>query len=204
MNKRRLALPTLTALATLLLCACASPPPIKPVSYVALLESPDGTTGKIVITGKLGQQHIDRAKLAAPLDGSQPPAPISDAKLQQDFGAALAARPLLPERFLLYFESGGAMLTAESAALLPKVVDSVAKRPGADVSIIGHSDTLGKAEANAALALKRAQSVAELLKEKGLKAAALNIESHGEANLLVKTPDETPEPRNRRVEVSIR
>lgn len=176
----------------------------KPVSYAALLKSPDGTTGKIVITGKQGEQLIDKAKRAAPLDGSQPPAPISDEKLQQDFGAALAARPLLPERYLLYFESGGAVLTAESAALLPKIVDSAAQRPGVDVSIIGHSDTVGKAEVNAALALKRAQSVADLLKDKGLKAAALSIESHGEANLLVKTLDETAEPRNRRVEVSIR
>lgn len=199
MNPRKLILPTVMAA---LLGACASPP--KPVSYAALLENPDGTTGKIVVKGSKGEQLIDTAKTAAPLDGSQPPAPISDEKLKQDFGAALAARPLLPERYLLYFESGGAVLTADSAALLPKIVASVTNRPGVDVSIIGHSDTVGKAEANTALALKRAQAIADLLKEKGLKAAALSVESHGESNLLVKTPDETPEPRNRRVEVSIR
>jgi outer membrane protein OmpA-like peptidoglycan-associated protein len=116
----------------------------------------------------------------------------------------MAARPLPPERFLLYFESGGAVLTPASAALLPQVVAEAARRPGVDVSIIGHSDTVGKAEANAELALRRAQAIADQLREKGLQATALNVESHGEANLLVKTPDETPEPRNRRVEVSIR
>lgn len=199
MNTHSLILPLLAAA---LLGACASPP--KPVSYAALLESPDGTTGKIVIQGAKGEQLIDKAKHGARLDGAQVPAPVSDEKLKQDFGAAMAARPLLPERFLLYFESGGAVLTAESAALLPKIVDNVAKRPGVDVSIIGHSDTVGKAEANTVLALKRAQTVAEQLKDKGLKASALSIESHGEANLLVKTSDEAPEPRNRRVEVSIR
>jgi len=193
----------ISTIAAALLSACATPPP-KPVSYAALLESPDGTTGKIVIKGGKGEQVIDKAKNAAPLDGSQAAAPVNDEKLKLDFGAAMAARPLLPERFLLYFESGGAVLTADSTALLPKIVASAAKRPGVDVSIIGHSDTVGKAEANAALALKRAQAVGDLLKDSGLKAAALSIESHGEANLLVKTPDETPEPRNRRVEVSIR
>lgn len=192
----------LPVLAIALLAGCASPP--KPDSYVALLESPDGTTGKLVVKGGKGEQWIDTARHAAPLDGSQPAAPVSDEKLKQDFGAALAARPLLPERFLLYFASGGAVLTAESAALLPRIVESVTRRPGVDVSIIGHSDTVGKAETNTALALKRAQTIADLLKEKGFKAAALSVESHGEANLLVKTPDETPEPRNRRVEVSIR
>jgi outer membrane protein OmpA-like peptidoglycan-associated protein len=46
--------------------------------------------------------------------------------------------------------------------------------------------------------------VAEMLKEKGLKARELTVESHGERNQLVKTPDNTQEPRNRRVEVSVR
>lgn len=192
----------LPVIAAALLGACASPP--KPVSYAALLENPDGSTGKIVVKGSKGEQLIDQAKSGAPLDGSQPAAPVSEEKLQRDFGAAMAARPLLPERFLLYFDSGGVILTTESAALLPKIIDSVTRRPGVDVSIIGHTDTLGKAEANAVLALKRAQAIADLLKGKGLQAAALSIESHGESNLLVKTPDETPEPRNRRVEISIR
>jgi outer membrane protein OmpA-like peptidoglycan-associated protein len=87
---------------------------------------------------------------------------------------------------------------------LPKIVESAAKRPGVDVSIIGHTDTAGKADINEGLALQRALATADLLKAKGLKADALSVESHGERNLLVKTPDETPEPRNRRVEISIR
>lgn len=202
MSLRKLILPATIATLAALLGACASPP--KPVSYVALLESPDGTTGKIFVSGSKGAQMIDKAKTAAPLDGSQPAAAVSDEKLKQDFGAAMAARPQFPERFLLYFESGGAVLTAESIALLPKIIDSAARRTGVDVSIIGHSDTVGKAEANVALALKRAQAIADLLKEKGLKVTALSVESHGESNLLIKTPDETPEPRNRRVEVSVR
>jgi len=47
-------------------------------------------------------------------------------------------------------------------------------------------------------------SVADMLKEKGLKARELTVESHGERNPLVKTPDNTQEPKNRRVEVSVR
>jgi len=30
------------------------------------------------------------------------------------------------------------------------------------------------------------------------------VASHGEADLLIKTKDNTPEPRNRRVEISVR
>jgi outer membrane protein OmpA-like peptidoglycan-associated protein len=32
----------------------------------------------------------------------------------------------------------------------------------------------------------------------------IEVASHGEADLLVHTPDETPEPRNRRVDITVR
>ena len=190
----------LSAVALSGLSGCAS----KPVSYVVLLESPDGTTGKVVVKGKKGEQMIDKAHYAAPMDGSTPSAPVDEAKFTRDFHDAMAARPAMPEHFLLYFESGGTKLTPESVAALDKIIDTASKRPAVDMSVIGHTDTPGKAELNEALALKRAASVADQLKQKGLKVQALSVESHGERNLLVQTPDDTPEPRNRRVEVSIR
>jgi outer membrane protein OmpA-like peptidoglycan-associated protein len=52
--------------------------------------------------------------------------------------------------------------------------------------------------------LKRATSVRNLLTEAGLDASTIDVTSLGEADLLVKTPDETPEPRNRRVEIAVR
>ena len=173
-------------------------------SYVVLLENPDGSTGAVVVKGAKGEQVIDQARQGAAVDGSAKPAAVAEADIQRDFSSAMAARPLLPERFLLYFESGGAQLTAESNALLPKVIENAAKRPAVDVSIIGHTDTQGRADQNEALALKRAQAIAELIKKKGLKVHALSVESHGERNLLIKTADETSEPRNRRVEISLR
>jgi outer membrane protein OmpA-like peptidoglycan-associated protein len=188
----------LACLAALMLGGCAQK------SYVALLESPDGTTGQVIVKSNRGEQVISTARQGAPLDGSSPPAPVDEAKLKKDFAEAMAARPLPPDHFQLYFESGGAILTAESAAMLPKIVEAASRRPAVDISVIGHTDTAGKAELNEALALKRANAVADMLKAQGLKAHALAVESHGERNLLVKTPDETAEPRNRRVEISIR
>ena len=43
-----------------------------------------------------------------------------------------------------------------------------------------------------------------LLRQQGLNLAALVVESHGERNLLVPTPDNVDEPRNRRVEITLR
>lgn len=202
---------TATAIAFTLACAllvsgCASPPPPppKPVSYVVLLENPAGGTGRVIVTGNKGQQTLSAANTGANMDGSQVAKPVDAAQFDKDFSATLAARPMLPAQYFLYFETGGVSLTPESQALLQTIITDVTKRPAADVSIIGHTDTVGKAEINEAIALKRAQAISELLQQKGMQPFALTVASHGKRNLLVATPDETPEPRNRRVEVSVR
>lgn len=189
----------LPAIAVALLAGCATKS-----SYVVLLPDPDGKVGAVVVKGKEGEQVITKAGEGAPLDGSKPAAPVDPAKIKEDFAVVMAARPPLAAHYQLYFESGGVALTAESSALLPKILSEARNRAAADVSIIGHSDTVGPADINQALALTRAQSIADMLATQGLSALAIKVESHGESNLLVKTPDETPEPRNRRVEITIR
>ena len=184
--------------AAAVLAGCASP------SYVVLLEDPQGGVGKVTVNGKNGTQLIDRAMYAAALDGAQPAEPVDVRRFEADFASVLAARPVLPRSYLLYFQTGGADLTPESQELLATILDDVQRRPVADVSVIGHTDTVGNAEANEALGLKRAQGIADVLAQRGLQAYALSVESHGERNPLVPMPDETEEPRNRRVEVSVR
>ncbi|GAB4213308.1 MAG: hypothetical protein Fur007_07220 [Rhodoferax sp.] len=194
-------LPALVGLAIgLVLVGCAN----KPVSYLTLLENPDGTTGKVHIRGNKGEQLVDKAMHGAPLDGSQPAAPVDPVTFQQDFGDAISARPLPPVLFHLYFESGGGQLTPQSEALLPQIKSLIASRPGVDLSIIGHTDTVGNPQDNEKLGLLRAQLVSKLLKIQELAPDAMHVESHGETNPLIPTPDETPEPRNRRVDVSVR
>ncbi len=181
-----------------LLGACASP------SYVVLLPDADGGTGKVEVRGNKGTQVLAVASQGADLDGATPPYAVSAERLREDFGAAFAARPEPAEQFQLYFDSGGATLTAESEALIPGIMAAVLRRPAVDISIIGHTDTVGAADQNQELALTRARAIADRLIAGGLKALAISVESHGESNLLVKTPDETPEPRNRRVEITVR
>lgn len=194
--RTRLSLGTLALSA--LLGACAGPG-----SYVALLPSPDGSVGQVTVTGAQGAQTLTQANTGAALNGGKLPFDVSAEQLQRDFGAAMAARPALPEQFMLYFERGSE-LTAESNVQLDKVLARAKARTSVDMSVIGHTDTQGKAEANEALALQRANAMAARLRELGLADAVLVVESHGERNLLVKTPDEVAEPRNRRVEITLR
>lgn len=174
-----------------------------PGSYAVLLPSPDGSVGKIAVQGTGGTQVLTQAMTGAGIDGGKPPFEVTQEQLTRDFGPAMAARPALPEQFMLYFDQGS-QLTAESQALLQRVLERARARTSLDISVIGHTDTQGSAETNESLALKRATTMAEQLKQLGLQDAVLTIESHGERNLLVKTPDDTAEPRNRRVEITLR
>jgi peptidoglycan-associated lipoprotein len=192
---------------------CATPPqPIAeapvaqaPKSYVVLMENTDGSVGRLAVTGAKGEVLLDKARTGVDLDGAVgKPYAVDENRINRDFGEAIAAQPPLPVSFMLYFKAGGTVLTDESQALIPAILDAARNHPAADVSVIGHTDTMGGGEANEKLGLQRAQWVAEVIKKAGLRVQDLTIVSHGERNLLVATPDNTPEPKNRRVEITVR
>lgn len=198
------------ALASVLLLAGCAPkyyvsrlpcePAPKP-SYVVLIPSPDGTVGKVLVKGPQGEQLLTQAGQAESLDGR--PLQVDNQQLTEDFGAARAAQPKIPARFVLYFKSGN-ILTAESDAEIPKIIAEAKARPAVDITVMGNTDTLRSAAYNEELGLKRAKKIAELLRQRGLTANTVTVESRGETNLLVNTPDETYEPKNRRCEISVR
>jgi peptidoglycan-associated lipoprotein len=94
-------------------------------------------------------------------------------------------------------------LAPESEVFLPEVFRTVRDRGALDISVIGHTDTIGTRDYNYQLSLRRARKVADLLAKQGVDRNILDIESHGEDNLLIKTGDQVREPRNRRVEITV-
>lgn len=125
-------------------------------------------------------------------------------RIARDFSAALAAQPALPQRFQLYFKIGSVELTEESEQAIDQVFETIRQRGPSAVSVIGHTDTLSGPRWNEQLGLSRAQAVAEMLRKRHIDVIDLRVSSHGERNLLIKTRDGVSEPRNRRVEVSVR
>jgi outer membrane protein OmpA-like peptidoglycan-associated protein len=70
--------------------------------------------------------------------------------------------------------------------------------------VTGHTDTTGNARTNVELGLRRANVVRSMLVRTGLSTLMIDVRSHGEAELLVPTGDNVSEPRNRRVEITVR
>jgi outer membrane protein OmpA-like peptidoglycan-associated protein len=65
--------------------------------------------------------------------------------------------------------------------------------------VAGHTDTVGAAAYNVKLSQRRAQAIAAWFRRRGLR-IPIFFEGFGEHAPLVATPDQTDEPRNRRVD----
>ncbi len=173
-----------------------------------LLEEEDGSVGAITVENEAGSQTIDQARVSTRVASATaaPSAPeeISQEEIDKTWGATLKASPLKPRSFLLYFISGTNILTEASRRQLPDIVDSIKEFAAPEVSVVGHTDRTGSAEVNARLALERAETIRDSLVQAGLDPNLVEVDSHGESNPVVPTADGVAEPKNRRVEVTVR
>lgn len=186
------------------LAACAEPRLSDNLFIV--LPNDDGSVGQITVSDGTNTTVLNTPLAAAQLDrkGKLKPAEVTDADVKTIFQSALTAQPVLPHRFILYFERDSDNLTADSKAAFENVFADVAKRPAPTVEVIGHTDTVGEQGYNARLSLERANAVRDLLVGRGIKAEVIVTAGRGELDLLVKTADEAAEPKNRRVEITVR
>jgi outer membrane protein OmpA-like peptidoglycan-associated protein len=122
-------------------------------------------------------------------------------ELQELFGETLEASKVERYHFVLYFDD--LKLNKKSQAKLKEIVTDIKSIDNAFIKIVGHTDTLMSVEENYKVGLERAQYVANLIKKSGVKYLKMDVTSFSELDLAVKTPDETKEPLNRRVEIFI-
>jgi OOP family OmpA-OmpF porin len=104
----------------------------------------------------------------------------------------------------IVFRTGSTDLTPAAASTLSKLGKALSNPSlaGYRFRIEGHTDTVGTKEENQALSQARAEKVASYLEHDfGVAADRLQPVGMGEEGLLVETPDQTAEPRNRRVHV---
>lgn len=193
---RRVAVAGLAAL----LVACAGPK-----ESVVLLPSPTGQDTAVSVTQGSRQVLLTQPYAAARLTRSGPEAFATDAKeVQARYGTALAAQPLPPTQFTLFFIENKDEFTEESKKIIDSVFAEIARRPVPDVLVIGHTDTVGNDAANDALSRQRAEVVRNAFVARGLGADKMTAIGRGKRDLAVPTGDGVSEARNRRVEILVR
>lgn len=179
-----------------------------PRNYVVLLDNPGGGSGQVIVSNEKGRQTLDKSGTATAINRrSRPPSSpwlLQVEKIQEVFARAFGARPGRFIMFTIYFKSGGTEIAAESNAQYRAMLAEIQKRPGVDATVAGHADRAAAPSLNEIVALRRAYKIRDALVAAGLPIERIEMDSFGESRPAVPTPDEVPELRNRRVEVTVR
>lgn len=180
-----------------LLVGCAS-------ERVVLLPSADGRPSAVIVQRGDKSSRLDQPYATAERRlGFNRETTLNAEEVQARYSKTLAARPPRPISFNLYFQEN-TTLTPESQLLLGKIQAEIRQRKAAELEIIGHTDRVGSVEKNDALSLRRATSTKALFLEMGIADHMIQISGRGEREPLIPTADEVLEPRNRRVQITVR
>jgi outer membrane protein OmpA-like peptidoglycan-associated protein len=184
-----------------LLTACSS-------TSVTLLPDPEGKVGQVEVITEEGKTVLGKA-----YENAETPklveAPVKTSTLDNQavrakYSAVLAKEPVVPDHFLIYFKTGKSGLLPEARTTLVQSKARIEERKSCDFSVIGHTDRVYKDDYNYLLSMVRAQNVAKALADMGVPDRCMDIRYYGESYLVVPTPDESEEPRNRVVVIEIR
>ncbi len=210
----RLLIAALSAsLVAVLVAGCATPPP--PVKLakttVVLLPDEDGNVGAVLVGNgdgdKSNLQRIDQAYATASVEGVRggPSAVTSMGRerVDRDYATLLSAQPPKPKTFILHFVIDKTVLTAESKAMLPAVLEAIRERKPTEITIFGHADATGTEKRNNKLSADRAKMVADLLRKIDPTLDRIDVQYFGDRAPLVPSDGRVPEPRNRRAEVMV-
>jgi outer membrane protein OmpA-like peptidoglycan-associated protein len=127
---------------------------------------------------------------------------LTPAQLQKKFGGLLNSLPRPPVAIAIFFQEGATLKDPDAA--LAAVVEEFRGRPGADVQIVGHTDSTGGLEDNDKLSVTRAETVVAQLVARGIPAELIRATGRGEREPKIDVGDEVVEPQNRRVDIVIK
>ena len=148
-----------------------------------------GGTGAII-----GNQMDKKAKELEALQNAQ-------IETITDVNGLTAIKVTFPSGIL--FDFNKSTLSKEAKAELGEFAKELADIPDTDLTIWGHTDNVGTAEANQSVSEKRANAVAKFFKGKGIKEERLHVEGHSFNEPIASNDTDEGRAKNRRVEVYI-
>lgn len=182
----------------LLLTACSTP------SVLLLPGEGDNPTGALAVIDENGndQQVLDKPLSSASLGrGRSSVRTVSSVKPR--YGQIINTLPPPEVHVTLYFFQNTTTMTPESRPNFDYIRE-ISKRPGVEVQVTGHTDTLGSEEDNDRLSEARAREIMGALIKEGIPAELLSAVGRGEREPAEQTGDGVASAANRRVEVIVR
>ncbi len=111
-----------------------------------------------------------------------------------------------PKSFVLdncTFETGKATLKPEAYPVLDELVEYLKRKDDERIELGGHTDNVGKPEANMILSTNRAKAVMTYLLTKGIAAERVTAKGYGMTVPIAENDDAEGRAQNRRTEVKI-
>jgi iron complex outermembrane receptor protein len=106
-----------------------------------------------------------------------------------------------PKTYLVFFDFNKSDLTAQAVQIVDQAAANAGPAHATQLTVTGHTDTVGSDAYNLRLSRRRAESVAAQLEKDGIAASEIEIVAKGKHDLLVPTADGVKEPQNRRVQI---
>jgi iron complex outermembrane receptor protein len=129
---------------------------------------------------------------AEPVAVPLPPAPVAPPP---------APLPEAARSFQVFFDFDKSDITAAAAKVIQAAADAVKAGHVVQITVTGHTDTVGSASYNQGLSERRAAAVKTGLVADGVAGGEITTLGVGKTGLLVPTADGVREPQNRRAEI---
>ena len=106
-----------------------------------------------------------------------------------------------PKSYLVFFDFNKSDLTSQAVSIVSQAAANAGPAKVTQLTVTGHTDTVGSDAYNMRLSRRRAESVAAQLEKDGIPSSEIAIIAKGKRDLLVPTADGVKEPQNRRVQI---
>jgi iron complex outermembrane receptor protein len=129
--------------------------------------------------------------------GSEPEAPTPAPYVPPPVVAPVST----PRSYLVFFDFNQSDLTPQAVSIVDQAAANAGPAHVTQLTVTGHTDTVGSDAYNMRLSRRRAESVAAQLEKDGIASSEIEIVAKGKHDLLVPTADGVKEPQNRRVQI---
>ena len=144
--------------------------------------------------------HFDAPAPKAAVQAAAPMAPPAPAPAPAPAPKQVQAAPI-PKNFMIFFDFDKSDLTPAAQAILTQAADAIKKQGSTQIALTGYTDTVGSAEYNLKLSMRRAEAAKKFLVNLGVPASEISTVGKGKTDLLVPTKDGVKEAQNRRVQI---
>jgi len=109
--------------------------------------------------------------------------------------------PALARNYVVFFDFNKSDLTTDAVTVVDQAAKNAGPAKATELTVTGHTDTVGSDAYNLRLSRRRAEAVAAQLEKDGIPSSEIAIVAKGKHDLLVPTKDGVRERQNRRVTI---